>query len=88
VPAAGGQFTVRMTRTSGACTWKVWHDPLFLSVPVVSGGDGDTFSFTVDRNSSGTVLNYNIYISIGFQTVGSGFREDHVLTIPVRQAAS
>jgi hypothetical protein len=88
VPAAGGQFTVRMTRTSGACTWRVWHDPLFLSVPLVSGGDGDTFTFTVDRNSTGTVLTFPIYISLGFQTAVGGFREDHVITITVRQAAS
>jgi hypothetical protein len=70
----------------------VWHDPLFLSVPflsvpVVSGGDGDTF--TVDRNSTGTVLTYTVYISLGFYTgIGGAFREDHVLAIPVRQAAS
>jgi hypothetical protein len=88
VTAAGGQFTVRMTRTSGTCSWKIWNDPAFLSVPLVSGGDGDSFTFTVDRNSAGMVLNYNIYISLGFQTGGGGFREDHVLTIPVRQAAS
>jgi hypothetical protein len=58
-------------------------------VPIVSGGDGDTFTFTVDPNSAGTVLTYNIYISLGFYIgIGGGFREDHVLTIPVRQAAS
>jgi hypothetical protein len=79
-----------MTRTIGGptCSWKVWNDPAFLSVALVSGGDGDTFTFTADRNSAGTVLTYNIYISIGFPTSAGGFREDHVLTIPVRQAAS
>jgi Carboxypeptidase regulatory-like domain/Putative binding domain, N-terminal len=89
VPAAGGQFTVRLTRTLGSCLWRVWYDPLFLSVPAVSGGDGDTFTFTLDRNSAGTVLTYNIYISLGFYIgINGGFREDHVLTIPVRQPAS
>jgi len=94
VPAAGGQFTVRMTRTSGACSWRAGYDPLgFLTTPTKYGGDGDTFTFTVDRNSTGTVINYNVYVTLGFFTGYMGkFREIPdprlLITITVRQAAS
>jgi hypothetical protein len=93
VPATGGQVTVRMTRTSGACSWRAGDPSFGVILPTTYGGDGDTFTFTVVRNSTGTVMNYNVYISLGFYTGYMGkFQEDpgpgNLITITVRQAAS
>src|SRR6266850_3737836 len=81
---------LRMARTLGSCTWSANSFYGFISVSgrPAYGGNGDTFTFTVERNPAGTVRTGTIEIGLGFNTGSGGlFRPFTRITITVRQAA-
>ena len=91
VPSRGGQLTVKMTRTLGACTWDAGAFN-FVSISARSGGDGDTFTVTVAPNATSTSRFECVSIRLGFNTVdqrggGTFLRAFFYTGITVRQAA-
>jgi len=93
VPSSGGQFTVKMTRTLGACTWEAFAGYDFVSVSggIAKGGDGDTFTVTAAPNSTSTSRFSCVSIHLGFTGSNNGLIFLRVFTytgITVLQAGS
>ena len=87
VPSSGSQFTVKMTRTLGACTWEASsYDFISVSPRPASGGDGGTFTVTVAPNSTSTSRFGCVSINLGFNN-GVVFRAFTYTGITVVQAA-
>jgi hypothetical protein len=78
-----GQYTLTLNRTLGSCNWQVSNYPTWiLPVGRTSGGDRDTFTYTVTENPSNTQrIGYIYYYLMSGSAVFNG------ISITVRQSA-